>query len=108
MVLTGKTDNFWTLINFIQILSFIPLTNIYLPDYLIGFFVAILDYNIIPNFFEIFIEESGEPRNDLSERNGYGTNQYLLNCGDLWSVVLLQLIAWPIFYVLSKIRWRKS
>jgi len=65
------------------------MTNINIPIKLTEFFASILDYNVIPNVFEFMIAEDGEPRNSLSERNGYGTNQYLLNCGDLWTVLIL-------------------
>mmetsp|Transcript_14775 Transcript_14775/g.2456 ORF Transcript_14775/g.2456 Transcript_14775/m.2456 type:complete len:83 (-) Transcript_14775:1135-1383(-) len=82
-MMTGNLKVIWALINSIQILAFIPLTNVSLTTNLSEFFAAILHYSIIPNAFAYVIYEEGSPRNELSERNGYGTNQYLLGCGNL-------------------------
>lgn len=62
---------------------------------------------MIPNLFEYVVAESGGPRNELSERNGYETNTFLLNCGDLWTVLMLQTLLYPVFVILSEIRCKR-
>lgn len=56
-MMSGNPGSAWNLINTLQILAFIPMTNINITKKLVEFFAAILNYNIIPNLFQFFIEE---------------------------------------------------
>jgi hypothetical protein len=51
-MISGNIGAAWPILNTIQILAFIPMTNIAIPLKLTKFLASTLEYNVIPNIFE--------------------------------------------------------
>lgn len=99
----------WTLINTIQIISYIPLNSNTMPDGLKAFITGLGGYTgIIPNPF-IFIFDSGTSTSPYLEARNFGTNTsvFWINIGPAMTTFLLIVSMWPIFYLLSKFQLGK-
>ena len=99
--------SFWSLINTIQVLHFIPMASIPITPMLAGFFKSFDQLGFVPNFFEYIFEKSpNHHQNSLAY--GYESNLFLLNAGEPISMLLVTLLIWPFLFGLSKIKCLKK
>jgi hypothetical protein len=104
---TGSMSSAWGMINNIQMISFIPMMDIDLPLALKSFFVSVLDFNLVPNFFEFF-EPDDSPKNIKSAcRVDKTSSLFMSNAGELFSTFLIMLLFWPVTCLLAKAKNHK-
>jgi hypothetical protein len=104
---TGSMSSAWGMINNIQMISFIPMMDIDLPIGLKSFFVSVLDFNTISNFFAYF-EPEDSPKNFKSAcRVDKTSSLFMFNAGELFSTFFIMLMFWPSTCLLAKAKHRK-
>ena len=103
--LISNPSNLWTLLNTLQIISYIPLSSIPLPPNLQTFFQGTSGLNIVTNpmFLVITSKNTGQPYLEASQY-GFTTSLFVLNAGVYITNLLCFLVLIPMFYLLSKIR----
>jgi hypothetical protein len=104
---TGKMSSAWVLINSIQILGFIPMTNIELPIGLSCFLKSVLNLKSIPNLFKYFIVDDSPQNFQSALRIGKHSSLFLINGGQILTTFLLMLAVWPVLFVASKVPYAK-
>jgi hypothetical protein len=104
---TGSMSSAWGMINNIQMIGFIPMMDIDLPLGLKSFFVSVLTFNLVPNFFEYF-EPDDSPKNIESAcRVGKTSSLFMSNAGELFSTFFIMLLFWPVTCSLAKAKNHK-
>ncbi|CAG9326437.1 unnamed protein product [Blepharisma stoltei] len=101
-------SSLWTMMNTIEILSFITLSSISITPALYAFLKSLNNYNIVPNFFADFIDQSEGIKPYKEAYNyGYETNLLLLNSGNIIETFLAIILCFPLVAFLSKCsqRW---
>jgi hypothetical protein len=104
---TGKMSSAWVLINSIQIIGFIPMTNVELLIGLSSFLKSVLDLKSIPNLFKYFISDDSPLNFQSARRVGKHSSLFLVNGGQLITILLLMLALWPGIYFTSKAPYAK-
>jgi hypothetical protein len=104
---TGKMSSAWVLINSIQIIGYIPMMNIELPIGLSSFLKSVLDLKSIPNLFQYFISDDSPLNFQSARRVGKHSSLFLVNGGQLITILLLMLALWPGIYLASKAPYAK-
>jgi hypothetical protein len=102
---SGNMTAVWTLINSLQILSYIPMMDLSLPKPLFKFFTNLLSFGILPNIFQYFVPNEGPTVPKSAERIGTDTSLFLLNSGDLLTTFALSLVAIPLIYLGSRLNY---
>lgn len=93
----------WSFINTIQMLCFIDLSNIPLPPKFAGYLKGLKKYNMFPNFFKYFLEETGgDTPYKKAYDYGYKTNLLLFNSGNYISAFITMLVLFFLTFCLSK------
>lgn len=87
--LTFQTDLVWSLVNVLQVFTYIPLLNIDLPLILVSFLKSLNEYSVIPNVFSMFIDYSGPEPFDNAVDVGFESCQFLINAGNMLSIFLV-------------------
>ncbi|CAG9319085.1 unnamed protein product [Blepharisma stoltei] len=103
-VITGRTGTLWTYVNIVQLLAFIPLQNIVIPESLYHFWKAFLSYTILPNFGKILYGEDGVDESQLSThwyKYGYKGSSFLVNGGGMLFIAFIVFFLWAIVYSLT-------
>lgn len=94
----------WILINTIEVISYIPLSDPPLSDRLIGFFQGIGSFNPTPNFAEdIFDSNSTETPYYEAYKYGFSTSVFLLNTSPTLAVFFIVCFCWPLLLLFSKL-----
>ena len=102
--LISNPSNLWTVLNTIQIISYIPLGSVPLPPNLQNFFQGISVLNLINNPMRLVItsKNTGQPYLEASQY-GFTTSLFLLNAGVYIANLLCFLALIPIVYLLTKL-----
>jgi hypothetical protein len=104
---TGSMSSAWGMINNIQMIGFIPMMDIDLPLGLKSFFVSVLDFNLVPNFFAYF-EPDDSPKNFKTAcRVGKTSSLFMSNAGELFSTFFIMMLFWPVSCLLAKAKNNK-
>ena len=102
-ILTSNPSSLWLIINTVQILSFIPVTNAPLTSRLDVFFKGLNNIEIMPNPFDFFEHsEEGNNTHAPSKDYGYETNLFLKNSGQSLTLLFIVLVALPLVWGFSK------
>jgi hypothetical protein len=99
----------WGLINFIQIVAFIPLADFYFPGN-VRSYVSILKYantagQGVHNVFYLFIDRGEletKPHNYRFETMGFKSNIFIENCGCQITILIVMATLWLVF---DMIKW---
>jgi hypothetical protein len=102
-IFTGSFGMLWSTINCIQILTFIPMIDIDLPDGLTNLFQAINSLNFVPNVFEFIPQDDFSPNLSSTQRIGCDSSRFLDNSGDLFTSFFAMLLIWPLACLLSTV-----
>ena len=94
----------WSLLNTIQLFTFMPLNSVPYPEKFKKITISLLNYNIVPNLLEYFIDPNttSEPYKEAIDI-GITTSVVLLNCGKLWVVFSILILIKFCLSVLSLI-----
>ena len=101
-ILNFNASTFWSLVNVLQILMYIPITNNRLTPRLIGFFKGLNLLVLIPNVFEWVF---GDYYNNHSRSREYGFDNalFLTNMGQELTILVLIMLIWPFIFLGSKL-----
>ncbi|CAG9319081.1 unnamed protein product [Blepharisma stoltei] len=103
-VIEGKAGTLWTYVNIVQLLAFIPLQNIDIPENLYEFWKAFLSWTIIPSLGESFYGKDGvddvKPYSNWV-KYGYKGSSFLVNGGGMLLIALVVRLLWIIVYSLK-------
>ena len=107
-ILSYSFPALWSMINTLQILSYIPIAAYYLDPMLYGIFKAMDDILLVPNVFEYFLDPSS-PRNQHQSSYDYGfESSYLfLNAGKYFTILSGLLVLLPFIWMLSECKNEK-
>ncbi|CAG9312389.1 unnamed protein product [Blepharisma stoltei] len=102
-MLNPNPSGLWTLLNTIQLLSYIPYASYPLSDKVSAFFKSINDFNLVPNLFLLFIDENNS-KVPYSRAKKYGYDSYLLlvNIGNDATILCGIITIIPLVYYFSK------
>jgi hypothetical protein len=92
----------WTLLNTIQIISYLPLNSLPYTPKLKSFHASLTSYNLLPNPFEYFVppNSSSEPFKQ-AKKFGIDSSVFLLNFGNTLMIPLAYIVIFPLLYALS-------
>ena len=96
----------WSFINTIQLLCFIPLSNVDLPPEIQGTLVGLRSYNVFPNIFQRFYHGGNTPNNTRAVALGFVSDSVILNAGKEVTSFGIFLCYYFVFYLLSFITCR--
>jgi hypothetical protein len=97
-LLNFNLNAIWVLLSTLQIFSYSPLLNIKLPSKLRTIAQG-MSFNFLPNIFEFFMKYETDSTPKRYEEMGYDTTIYLMNCGDLLTMLIINIF----FYLLLKL-----
>mmetsp|Transcript_9539 Transcript_9539/g.18553 ORF Transcript_9539/g.18553 Transcript_9539/m.18553 type:complete len:780 (+) Transcript_9539:233-2572(+) len=102
---TGSWSATWSFFNTLQLIYYIPMKQIPLPQILADFFVSILNIHFIPGLLNIPLED-GNPPEERVKRLRFQTTTFLVNSTTFLAFLSVALIAWPIIKLLSEVEWK--
>ncbi|OMJ83264.1 hypothetical protein SteCoe_15852 [Stentor coeruleus] len=95
----------WSLINTIQIISYISLGSAPLTPRLKNFLGSFGQYNIAPNVaYYIFAPNSTSEPYLEARRFGLQTSVFWLNTGSMFTIFFVACVLWPVLLILSKFK----
>jgi hypothetical protein len=99
---SGSWSVLWSFLNMLQLISYIPMKNIPLPQVLVDFLVDILNVDIVPSFFNIAVEDDRFPSANV-QRLKVDSVVFMINTTHSLTVLLTSLAVWPVLKLLSKL-----
>ena len=107
-VLSSNPSGFWLMLNTLQLLTYIPLSNNPLTPGLKGFFKGLNLAINVPSVFDTLIEESESPNTEKqSNEYGFKSKFFLINAGLTVMIFCFLLVMWPFIWMFSecKVAW---
>jgi hypothetical protein len=107
--LRSKNGSVWISLNTIQMLSYVPLFNIKIPDILTFFLLGIRPVSVLPNPFEILGKFScTTPAIPIKfQEYGYTCKHFILNSGEILFFFLIGLCFFLVFFISYSITCRR-
>ena len=107
-ILTPNPAGLWAILNTVEILSYIPVTNNRLTPTVTGLFKGFGSINPLPNVFEYFIDPDLGMSTSLAEKkNGLKSSLFLVNAGQALSAFFLVILLYPVIWVFSKCKYEE-
>ncbi|CAG9324576.1 unnamed protein product [Blepharisma stoltei] len=103
-LLTGRTGALWTYVNIIQMLAFIPLQNIEIPESLYEFWKSFLSYRFLTNIGEMIYGDCqmGEVKPiETWHKYGYRMSSFFINGSGMLLILLIVVSTWVFIGVLG-------
>ncbi|CAG9324581.1 unnamed protein product [Blepharisma stoltei] len=103
-IITGKSGSLWTYVNIVQVLAFIPLQNIAIPDNLFQFWKAFLSYTYLHNTGKYIFGENKMKELEPIEnfyKYGYESSSFLVNSAGMLLISIVVIASWTLIYCLS-------
>jgi hypothetical protein len=97
---SGSMSSAWIMISSLQLLQYIPVMHLNLPLPLQELFRN-LTFNFLPNPFPYLIH-SGSATGP-AKRMSFDTNNFVLNFGDIASVLIVGMLMWPVCLLVSEL-----
>jgi hypothetical protein len=98
---SGSMTSAWTLINSLQLLGYIPMMNLQFALPVTELLKSLL-FSFLPNSFKYFLPDPSTSIPDSAKRIDTDSSLFLLNAGDIITVLLASLLTVPIFLCLSQ------
>lgn len=98
----GNMSAAWPMINALQFIEYIPMMNLKIPTPLAGLFSS-LNFAYLPNSFNYFTPDDTKHVNKAAKRKGSSSSSFLLNAGDMLTILLGSFIIFPLVSVMSKL-----
>jgi hypothetical protein len=77
--------------------------NIDIPILLFGLLSGLRGYSPIPNLISYMMETEGPKPYNKAVLMGYDSSQFLLNCGDMLTIIFITIILFPVFFLVKKL-----
>ena len=95
----------WSLLNSIQLIKYLPLSEEKLPSGIEKFCLGIGDFGLIPNLMEyIFVTDSASEPEERPRAVGISSSVFMLNAGPIIFYLIAGVVAWPFVFIISKLR----
>ena len=102
-VISGSPSSLWSVLNTVQLLTYVPMTNNPLTPYLKGLFKGINFINFVPNVFGYFMDPQDSPNpHEQAEDYGIESNLFLLNASGSIGVLGLAIVGLPFIAILAE------
>ncbi|CAG9335200.1 unnamed protein product [Blepharisma stoltei] len=102
-IINPSASSLWTMMNTLQILSYLTLSGIPLSDKMIAFLNSLNSFSFFPNIFIYFIEkDQGNTPYSQAQTFGYDSDLILINQGDDFTIILASLVAFPAVFYFSR------
>ncbi|CAG9335141.1 unnamed protein product [Blepharisma stoltei] len=106
-VVNPTPSSLWSMMNALQILSYLTLSGIPLSSKMIAFLNSLNSYNLFPNAFEFVIDKNeGNTPYSQAQDFGFDTDLILLNAGNDFTILLASLAVFPAVFVFSRCSYR--
>jgi len=99
--ISAPSPTIWPVANTLQIICYIPLTNLPITPRLKGFFKSQSLFRMLPNSVNYVSETKDSNTHKRSREFGYSSGQFLVNAGKPLSVLLAILVCWPFIWLMS-------
>lgn len=98
--LVSNPSFLWSLMNCLDIMSYLPLSSLPYTDSLVSYFTTLGSLNVFPNPADYFftISNTSEPYLE-GKRFGFETSYFLYNSGLLLSYFIISISLIPLFYL---------
>eukprot|EP00347_Sterkiella_histriomuscorum_P005711 403355560 len=104
--------NLWNLVTTLQLITHLPLLNIYIPGNAVEVmkaFISISNLNLIPkdltkSIFDAIIPSTDSENQDKNALMGYGSSSVLVNIGSVAIILIVLLIVFALIFILIKLR----
>ena len=101
-LVSGSVGGLFSLINTLQLLSYLPLSTIPIPHRLKSLLAALNMQSFIPNPFLLWLgEEHSVPA--FAASYGYDSTLFLANCGIMISVGVVLMVYWALTRLMAKL-----
>ena len=102
--MSGSPISFYTLINSLQLLAYLPLSTIPIPQSLRSLLTSLNMQSFVPNPFLYWVGTSEGPTvPDFATSYGYESCLFLVNCGVMICVGVLVLLYWIAIQALARL-----
>jgi len=104
ILINGNPADIWAMLNNIQLLSYLVMSNNPLTPTLRGFFEGLDVFQHISDLFSYLLElVTGKDSEEYKNKYSMTSEMFLVNAGSDFVILLLILLSWPIVWLLSKI-----
>ncbi|CAG9335175.1 unnamed protein product [Blepharisma stoltei] len=106
-VLNPSPSSLWSIMNVLQILSYLTLSGIPLSSKISTFLNNLNSYNLFPNIFQYFIDENeGNAPYSKAQDFGFESDLILITTGNDFTLLLTSISALPIVYFFSRCSYK--
>ncbi|CAG9335204.1 unnamed protein product [Blepharisma stoltei] len=106
-IINPSPSSLWSLMNTLQILSYLTLSGIPLSSKMSAFLNSLNSFNLLPNAFIYFIDKNeGNTPYSQAEKFGFDSNLILINQGNDFTFILVSISPFPIVLLLSRCSYR--
>lgn len=107
-MLNPNPASFWTLLNTLQIVSFLGVSKIPMSEKMFAFIKNLNGLSIMPNPLEwILDKDSGTAPYPQAVKYGYDTDLFLVNAGQMVLTLAVTVAIWPLLSFLASCSYRK-
>ena len=104
ILINGNPADIWSMLNNIQLLSYLVMSNNPLTPTLKGLFEGLDVFQYISDLFSYLLELlTGKDSKNYEKKYGITSEMFLFNAGVNIVIMLLMLLSWPLVWLLSKI-----
>jgi len=104
ILINGNPADIWSMLNNIQLLSYLVMSNNPLTPTLKGLFEGLDVFQYISDLFSYLLKLlTGKDSKHYEEKYGITSEMFLFNAGVNIVIMFLMLLSWPIVWLLSKI-----
>lgn len=103
-VISGSSTSFYTLINNLQLIAYLPLSTIAIPQNIRSLLASLNMQSFLPNPFLYWLKaDEGPAAPDFAASYGYNSCLFLTNCGVMVSVGMIVLVYCGVVRVLVRL-----
>ena len=98
----------WVLINTLQLIMYIPISQNKLTDNIKNFCTSLSDFNLLPNPMQYIFSRSSSSKPSKNQlTTGIDSSVFWYNCGQNVSLLIFFIILYPFIHFLSKLTYGK-
>ncbi|CAG9335154.1 unnamed protein product [Blepharisma stoltei] len=106
-VINSNPSSLWSMMNSLQILSYLTLSGIPLSSKMSAFLNSLNSFNLFPNAFTYIIDEDeGKTPYSKAKDFGFDTDLILITAGNDFTLILVSLLVFPIVLFFSRCSFR--
>lgn len=102
---SGSWSPTWSFFNTLELISYIPMKRIPLPQVLVDFFVDLIDFSFFPGIFAN-APDDGKLPGYRATRLKIDTTSFLLNSSQSLTILFSALVVWPFLKLAHRTDWK--